>query len=174
MGGGFGGPVGGFGAIGNRVIGDLVSAGIDWTKRQVFGTQPAGAPSIPAGGSMPGAGQMGLGSTIGRIGAGAGAAIGTAVARGGKIMRDPKGKIIREVVGGVLGYYVLDKALGWIFKAGNPPPRHMNVLNVRALRRADRRMDGFRKVAKKVLSTQGFKVERRGTGRSCSPKRKCK
>lgn len=106
---------------------------------------------------------MGVGASIGR----AGAAVGTIV---GRIAGSKK---VRGVVGGILGWWLIDKATGAILGQTTAPSRRMNVLNLRALRRADRRVDGFVKVARKALSSTGFKVERRG--KSCAPKRrKCR
>lgn len=167
-------PPGGIrGAIGT-VVGTAISRGVDWATRQITGSGGSRAPAIPSGGgSMPGVGEMGIGSTVGRIGGAVGAGIG---AVGGMIAKGRKSKKWEKVIDaatGVAVWLLIDQATGAILgRRDKPPVRHMNVLNVRALRRADRRMDGFRKVARKVLSSQGFKVERRGTGRSCAPKRK--
>lgn len=155
------GVTGGIGAgSGGGIIGTANDI-IDVISRAKGIFSGGGAPTIAAPSSGPGITQAGLGSSIGTlIGAGARAVT--------------KGKI-PGVVGGIIGYYVLDKALGWIFKPGKIPSRRMNVLNPRALSRADRRTSGFRKVATKMLSKEGFTVKRRGAGGfgRCAPKKKC-
>ena len=78
-------------------------------------------------------------------------------------------RYVRSIVGGVLGYYVFDKVLGWIFKEGNPPTRRMNVMNPRALTRANRRICGFADTSTKVLRTLGYSVSS-----TRSPRRGCK
>jgi len=48
--------------------------------------------------------------------------------------------------------------------------RRMNIANVKALKRADRRIDGFIKTYRKVASSVGYTLQRRET--KCSSKRK--
>lgn len=161
----------GLGTAVKTVVGAAIGAGVNWAVNQIGSGRSSGGggapPSIPVP-TVPGPGgaqmgQMGMGGAVGRIGG----AVGTIV---GRIAGSKK---VRAVVGGVAGWWLVDKATGALLGPTTAPSRRMNVLNLRALRRADRRVDGFVKVARKALSSTGFKVERRG--KSCAPKkRRCK
>jgi len=59
---------------------------------------------------------------------------------------------------------------GLIGSRGTRKSRRMNVANVKALKRADRRIDGFIKTFKKVASGQGYTLQRRQA--SCTHKKK--
>lgn len=64
--------------------------------------------------------------------------------------------VIPAIVAGVAGDWVYDVVKGWLFKKHKH--RRMNVLNPRALARADRRVTGFGRWAKKELKRFGFHV----------------
>ena len=149
LGGLFGGGRGG-GATGGGTPGTIAFPGI-----------PGAPPGLPPMGPQ----QAGF-LTPGTVGA-----VGGAV---GRVAGSRAGRRIIATVGGILGYYVFDKALGWIFKPGKPPSRRMNVLNPRALTRANRRMEGFRTVSTKALRELGYTVARSGSKRNCGckPKRR--
>ena len=162
------GPSSVWGGI-KRVGQAAVGAATNWAVGQIGSGAPRASspPSIPVP-SMPGPGgaQMGMGG-IGMIGRAAGAA-------GAVVGRIAGSKKVRAVVGGVVGWWLVDKVTGALLGPTTAPRRSMNVLNVRALRRADRRMDGFIRVVRKVASGQGYTLQRRGSGK-CAPKRKrCK
>jgi len=83
------------------------------------------------------------------------------------------------VVGGLYGAEQLAESMGVRGGAGfigarptssGKRRKRMNVTNVKALKRADRRIDGFMKVYKKVASSVGYTTERRKA--TCSSKKK--
>lgn len=123
------------------------------------GTGGPGPVAMPGGVDLSGLGGVGLGGAIGAIGG----AVGRAATRFPKI---------RAIVSGVVGYYVFDKALGWTFKKGNIPKPRMNVLNPKALRRADRRVCGFATYARSALKQYGYQVSSTRRASSCKPKKK--
>lgn len=126
------------------------------------GTGGPGPIAAPGGVDLSGLGGVGAGGLGGVIGA-----MGGAVAR--VATRYPR---VRAVVSGVVGYYIFDKALGWMFKKGNPPKPRMNVLNPKALRRADRRVCGFATYARSALKQYGYQVSSTRRASSCKPKKK--
>lgn len=102
----------------------------------------------------------GLGGLIGRLGGAVGRTVGRAA----------RGPIGGAVAGAAAGY-----ALDNLFGNGRPRHRRMNVLNDKALRRANRRMQGFRTTATKTLGELGYTVKRKGSGGSscgCGPRKK--
>lgn len=109
-----------------------------------FGDAPPSA--INTAGAVPGWGQLGK-----RAVGVAGPAIGRQLVRAKKWLP--------EVVGGALIYKLVDMATGEVLdmKKG-PPRRRMNVLNPKALARADRRVTGFARIARGTLKDLGFHV----------------
>lgn len=107
------------------------------------GGPSSGSPSIPQPGTIA-INQAGMGSALGKVGA----AIG-------------KSRWIKTVIGGALSYVLYDTVTGAIKRiSSSPPHRRMNVLNPRALSRANRRVVGFSHVARKTLHQLGYKVEK--------------
>jgi hypothetical protein len=129
------------------------------------GTKSA-APSIPApsGSAMPGVGTMGfvspatIGKAAGAVGRGIGAIAGS--------------KKVRGIVGGIAGWWLVDKLTGAILGPADPPRRRMNHLNPKALARANRRVCGFRDIAAKSLRQYGYTVSSTRSPRSCKPKKR--
>lgn len=169
-----GGVGGALSALGGAVAGAFGGPKVPATLPAGGGGQlpplPPGAGSILGGGINMG----GLGGTLGGIGgilpriggvlggaAAGGAVVGTAGARVGKIVR------------AVGGYYIFDKVMGWIFKTGNPPKKRMNVLNPRALSRADRRIQGFACKVRPIMRTLGYQVGTTRKAQGCK-KGKCR
>ena len=68
-------------------------------------------------------------------------------------------KWLPEVVGGAIVYKLVDLITGETLDISKTKPgRRMNVLNPRALARANRRMEGFRSVAVRSLKQYGYHV----------------
>lgn len=78
------------------------------------------------------------------------------------------GAVWKKIGTGVAGVFVwalIDKATGAILKQqDHPPHRRMNPMNVKALRRADRRVCAFAGISRGVLRDLGYQVSstRRG------------
>ena len=115
-----------------------------------------------------------MGYTGGSGGGGGGGGGGTSVTRSGDVFL-PNGAIFRNGKmyigrqtrsGGVRLQHVKYDRHGQLV----PAPKHMNVLNPRALSRATRRVDGFHKVAKRALH-QMEKWATKNTHRRAAPAR---
>lgn len=89
--------------------------------------------------------------------------------------RGVRGFFQRLIPGGRTGFeQITTKSVGPPTAAqraaeGLPPRRRMNVANVKALRRAGRRLNGFVKVAARALEGTGWKVVRRTSTKKRSP-----
>lgn len=119
---------------------------------------PAAIPQIQQAGMVPGWGNL-----AGRGAAVAGTAIKSAV----------KSKWVKSVAGGVVTWFLVDALGNILSQRHTAPTRRMNPLNAKALRRANRRMDGFHRAAKPILSELGYSVVRKGSNRcGCAPKKK--
>lgn len=136
------------------------------TVRGWFGGGRSSAPSIPAQ-AMPGAGAV---ATAGFMPAGTIARTGAAVGRA--VGRLAGSKKVRGVVGGVLGWWLVDKVTGAILGPSDPPRRRMNHLNPKALARANKRVCGFRDIAVGTLKQYGYTVSSSRSPRSCKPRKK--
>jgi hypothetical protein len=101
--------------------------------------------------------------TIGRVGGAIGTAIGS-----------KKAKWVKQVVGGVITWVLIDKVTGAILKQSDKAPhRRMNPMNVKALKRADRRICSFAGISRGVLRDLGYSVTstRKPKGK-CAPRGK--
>lgn len=157
VGGAFGGPAGA--AIGSRIGGVIAQRGhgrsVPFPKVQGIAALPvlAGAARI-----LPGLGR--IGSTIGRV------------------ARTPAARRVGRVAGAigtvVSGGLILDALTGEV--VGRHRSRRINPMNVRAMRRAIRRIKGGRKIAQEI---ERMLPKRRARAADCPPpfarrsRRKC-
>lgn len=101
-------------------------------------------------------------NAAGMLGA-AGAAAGKAIAR---VASSPLARRAAKAIVKVAGGWMVWNGVEYVFSALKPDgatkPRRMNVMNVRALARADRRVQRFAGRAVPVLKQLGYQVERHG------------
>lgn len=176
IGGAVAGPVGA--AVGSGVAG-WITGKLGGSGGTTTGTSAPVFIPPPTTGGFGGGTVVGTGvGTMGIVGTGVRTsglvgAVGGLVGRaGGAVGKAAGNKKVRGVVGGILGWWLVDKLTGAILGQTTPPRRHMNVLNPRALTRANKRLCGFRDLAKRSLGELGYRVERAGSGRSCKPKKR--
>lgn len=127
-------------------------------------TFPRLSPNVNQAGMIP------LGA-VGKVAGAAGAAVGRAVTRAGGVRAIAKKVFITGA-----GWFLVDKITGAILgPAETPPRRRMNVLNPRALSRANRRVCGFARAARPILRDLGFQVSAtRRSPKACrGKKRRC-
>lgn len=170
---------------GKLVLGGVAAGVTDWVKGKFGGgsppaaPMPGGMPMIPPGGmvlptspvgGMPMIQQAGVGGTIAKV---AGGAIGKVAGRAGAMVGSQRGKKVRGVVGGVLGWWLIDAVTGAILGQTTPPKRTMNPFNPRALARADKRICAFSTRVRPVLRSLGYQVSstRKGS-KGCKTKKK--